>query len=149
MFVTEQTSRVHVSQPTTSSVDCHAPHCRHLRRRRRVRWQRQCPLWAWVPAAVRRTEGRQLLQRRWQRLRLRRGPAVPARIDDNDDGDWLWPRTTSGFIRTSQPPTNCHNGRLSSRVIPPRWDVARWCRFTNNAPYVIAAIELAPVTPGM
>jgi len=141
VFMMEQTSHGHVRQPATANVDRHASHRRHLRWRRRwIQRQQRCPLRARVPDAVRRTEGRQrqLLQRWRQWLRLCRGPAVPAaRVDDDNDGDW-WSRTTNVLIRTSKPPTNCHNNRLSSRI-PARWDVARWCRFTNNAPYVVAS----------
>ena len=140
-----QTSSVHVRYPATPDVDHHAAHCRHLWRRRRVQRQRRSSLRARVPAPVRRTKGRQLLQRRRQRLRLCGGPALPARVDDDDDGGWLWPGTTNVLVRTSKPPANCHNSRHGSRISA-RWDVVGWCRFTNNAPYVVAVMQRAPVS---
>ena len=143
MFMLEQTSHGHIRQPTISGVDGHATHCRYLRWRPRVQRQRRSALRARLPAAVRRTEGRQLLQRWRQWLRVRRGPGLPARVDDDDDdGDWLWP--TVVLVWTSKPPANCHNSRVGSRI-PPRWDVARRRGFTNNAPYVVAVEHRAPV----
>lgn len=130
----DQTSNCLVCQPTTTHVDRHAAHRRYLRRRLQ---RRRSALRARLLApSARRPEGRQLLQRWRQRLRIRRGLGLPAAGDDDDyDSDW----TTSVVIRTSQPPANRHNCRLGHRRrTTARCDVAGWCRSTNNAPYVVA-----------
>ena len=136
LFTLEQTSHGVIRQSANSDADGDAADRRRLRRQRRYALRAGVPRW---------TEGRQLLQRRRQRLRLRRGPYLP----DDDDGDWLRPGTTNVVVRTFvEPPTNCHNGRLCRRVAA-GCDVAGCRRLTNNAPYVVAVAQRARRTVGL
>jgi len=114
--VPEQASDGVVRQPATSGADGHATDRRHVRRRERWSWLRwRIALRRRLPAAVvgRRSEGRQLLQRRRQRLRLRRGPHLPV-ATCNDDRHWCG--TSNVVVRrspqpASPPPTNCRDSR--------------------------------------